>query len=81
MTQPTLPSNVDAERATLGSVLLNRDALAAIAAWLKPEYFYLERHNQIYEAMLACFNNRVPPIPAPSLKSSGGAVTSNKWVV
>jgi replicative DNA helicase len=61
MTQPTLPSNVDAERATLGSVLLNRDALAAIAAWLKPEYFYLERHSQIYEAMLACFNNRVPP--------------------
>ncbi|NBU63683.1 MAG: replicative DNA helicase [Chloroflexia bacterium] len=61
MTQPTLPSNVDAERATLGSVLLNRDALAAIAAWLKPEYFYLERHNQIYEAMLTCFNNRVPP--------------------
>ena len=61
MTQPTLPSNIDAERATLGSVLLNRDALAAIAAWLKPEYFYLERHSQIYEAMLACFNNRVPP--------------------
>ena len=61
MTQPTLPSNVDAERATLGSVLLNRDALAAIAAWLEPEYFYLERHSQIYEAMLACFNNRVPP--------------------
>jgi replicative DNA helicase len=61
MTQPTLPSNVDAERATLGSVLLNRDALAAIAAWLKPEYFYLERHSQIYEAMLACFNNRIPP--------------------
>lgn len=45
----------------MGSVLLNRDALAAIAAWLKPEYFYLERHSQIYEAMLACFNNRVPP--------------------
>lgn len=61
MTQPTLPSNVDAERATLGSILLNRDALAAIAAWLKPEYFYLERHSQIYQAMLACFNNRVPP--------------------
>ncbi len=61
MTQPTLPNNVDAERATLGSILLNRDALAAIAAWLKPEYFYLERHSQIFEAMLACFNNRVPP--------------------
>ncbi len=61
MTQPALPHSIDAERATLGSILLNRDALAAIAAWLRPEYFYLERHTQIYEAMLACFNNRVPP--------------------
>lgn len=61
MTQPTLPNNIDAERATLGSILLNRDALAAVASWLKTEYFYLERHGQIYEAMLQCFNNRVPP--------------------
>ncbi|MEY3989398.1 MAG: hypothetical protein RI985_479, partial [Chloroflexota bacterium] len=43
------------------SILLNRDALAAVASWLKTEYFYLERHGQIYEAMLHCFNNRVPP--------------------
>jgi replicative DNA helicase len=61
MTQPTLPNNIDAERATLGSILLNRDALAAVASWLKTEYFYLERHGQIYEAMVQCFNNRVPP--------------------
>lgn len=61
MTQPSLPSNVDAERATLGSVLLNRDALAAIESWLKPEFFYVERHALIYEAMVQCFNNRVPP--------------------
>jgi replicative DNA helicase len=61
MTQPTLPNNIDAERATLGSILLNRDALAAVASWLKTEYFYLERHGQIYESMLHCFNSRVPP--------------------
>ena len=61
MTQPALPHSIEAERATLGSILLNRDALAAVAAWLRPEYFYLERHTQIYEAMLACFNNRIPP--------------------
>ncbi len=61
MTQPSLPSNVDAERATLGSVLLNRDALAAIEPWLRPEFFYLERHALIYDAMLHCFNARVPP--------------------
>jgi len=61
MTQPTLPNNIEAERSTLGSILLNRDALAAIASWVLPEYFYLERHALIYDAMLACFNNRVPP--------------------
>jgi len=61
MTQPSLPHNIEAERATLGSILLNRDALSAINAWIKSEYFYLERHGQIYDAMVACYNNRIPP--------------------
>ena len=39
MTQPSLPHNIEAERATLGSILLNRDALSAINAWIKSEYF------------------------------------------
>lgn len=56
-----LPSNTDAERAVLGSVLLNRDAIIAVAAWLQPEDFYLEQHAWIYEAMVTCYNNRVPP--------------------
>ena len=61
MTQAELPQNIEAERATLGSILLNRDAIVAVAAWLRPEYFYLQRHGQIFEAMLACYNNRIPP--------------------
>lgn len=56
-----LPSNIESERAVLGSVLLNRDAIIAIAAWLQPEDFYTEQHAWIFEAMLACYNNRVPP--------------------
>lgn len=56
-----LPSNIEAERAVLGSVLLNRDAVIAIAAWLQPDDFYTEQHAWIYEAMLHCYNNRVPP--------------------
>jgi replicative DNA helicase len=61
MTQLELPQNIESERATLGSILLNREAIVAVAAWLRPEYFYLQRHSQIYEAMLACYNARIPP--------------------
>ncbi len=56
-----LPANIEAERATLGAVLIERDAVIALAAWLAPEHFYLEKHRWIYEAVLQCYNKRVPP--------------------
>jgi replicative DNA helicase len=60
---PALPADVNAERAMLGSILLERDAIIAVASWMQPEYFYLEKHAWIYEAMQACYNRRpsVPP--------------------
>ena len=61
MTIPEPPQNIEAEQAVLGSILLNRDAIIAVASWLRPDYFYLQRHAQIYAAMLACYNRRVPP--------------------
>jgi replicative DNA helicase len=57
----TLPANIEAERATLGTVLLNREAIIAVASWLTKDDFYVEQHAWMYEAMLACYNNRVPP--------------------
>jgi replicative DNA helicase len=61
MTQSEQPQNLEAEKATLGSILLNREAIVAVGSWLMPEHFYLQRHCQIYEAMLACYNARIPP--------------------
>jgi len=61
MTHPELPQNIEAEKATLGSILLNREAIVAVAPWLLSEYFYMDRHAQIYEPMLACYNARIPP--------------------
>lgn len=58
----SLPADINAERAVLGAILIERDAIIAVAPWLVPDYFYLERHTWIYEAMLACFNHR-PSIP------------------
>ena len=56
-----LPSNLEAERATLGSLLLDRDAIIAVAAWLAADHFYLEKHRWVYEAVLSCYARRVPP--------------------
>ena len=50
-----------AERATLGAILLDREAIVAVAAWLTPDHFYLEQHALVYEAMLACRHRREPP--------------------
>jgi replicative DNA helicase len=57
----SLPADINAERATLGSILLERDAIIVIAPWLSPDYFYLEKHAWIYQAMLDCYNQRIPP--------------------
>lgn len=56
-----LPANLEAERATLGALLIERDAIIAVASWLAPDHFYLEKHRWIYEAVLQCYNRRVPP--------------------
>jgi replicative DNA helicase len=57
----SLPFDLDAERATLGSMLLQRDAIIAVDGWLAPDHFYLEQHAWVYEAMVACYRRRVPP--------------------
>lgn len=56
-----LPYNLEAEQATNGSCLLNRDAIVAIADWLKPEHFYSEQQRLIYGAIVDCYRRRVPP--------------------
>ncbi len=59
--EKSLPHNDAAERATLGSIFLDREAVVPIAAWLLPEHFYTERHAWVYEAQLACYTRRTPP--------------------
>lgn len=61
MTTAELPHNLDAERDTLGSILLNRDAIVEVAAWLTPAMFYSHKHADIYAAMLYLFGQRTPP--------------------
>jgi replicative DNA helicase len=56
-----LPVDIGAEQACLGALLMDRDAIVAVAPWLRAEHFYLEKHAWVYEATLSCLERRVPP--------------------
>lgn len=45
---PTLPSNVEAEQAVLGSLMVNKDVYSHVADVLKPEHFHDPVHARIY---------------------------------
>jgi replicative DNA helicase len=61
MPDKPLPADINAEAAALGSMLMDRDAVIAVAAWLEPSHFYLEKHRHVYAAILACHARREPP--------------------
>lgn len=51
--QPELsPHSIEAEEATLGSLLTAPGFVPLVRSFLKPEDFFLERHGWIYEAIL-----------------------------
>lgn len=54
------PHSTEAEGSVLGALLLDKDAVIAVAEFLTPEDFYEERHRQIYEACLDLYEERVP---------------------
>jgi replicative DNA helicase len=73
-TNKAIPADIEAEKSVLGSLLMNRDAIIAVAPWLSSAMFYLEAHGWIYEACLSCYNRRVPPdtrMVADELKRNG----------
>jgi replicative DNA helicase len=45
------PQNIDAERSTLGSMLLDKDAIFRAVEILKPEDFYKDAHRLIFKAV------------------------------
>ena len=57
----TPPYDIDAERALLGSILLNRDALIPVAPLVRAADFYTVSHQQVYAAMLSLAQQRQPP--------------------
>jgi replicative DNA helicase len=54
------PHSQEAEESVLGAMLLDKDAVIAVAEFLLPEDFYDERLKAIYEACLDLYENRTP---------------------
>ena len=51
-----LPQNIQCEQSSLGSMLLDKEAVMATSNSLKPEDFYPEKHQIIYENILNLFS-------------------------
>jgi len=54
------PQNLEAEQATLGAMLVEREAIARVVDLLDPEDFYSPQHQMLYRAMIDLFNDSDP---------------------
>jgi replicative DNA helicase len=54
------PQSLEAEQATLGAMLMERDAIARVVDVLEPEDFYGPQHQLLYRAMIDLFNDSEP---------------------
>lgn len=54
------PHSIEAEQSVLGSMLLDKEAVAAAAESLRGEDFYNENHKEIFEAMLDIYDRGRP---------------------
>src|SRR3990172_5484936 len=54
------PHSPEAEESVLGALLLDKDAVIAIAEFLKSSDFYDDRHSSIYECAVELYEERIP---------------------
>jgi replicative DNA helicase len=50
-----MPTNIEAEEAILGGILIDPEAISRIAELLRPEFFSISAHQTIYKSALALF--------------------------
>ena len=54
------PQNIEAEKSTLGAILLDKEALNQVIDFLRPEDFYNRAHQLVFASMAALFEKREP---------------------
>lgn len=54
------PFSFEAEQSVLGAVIVEPSVIDILIPLLRPEYFYMEQHRRIFEAMLSMYGGRTP---------------------
>lgn len=55
------PTDIPAERATIGSLIINRDAIIKVEPFLRAGHFMDPRHARIYQAICDLYHRLEPP--------------------
>lgn len=58
-----LPADSNAERALLGALLANPDAIVEVEPWFDAAWFSQQQYRWMYDAILACGNQTPPLVP------------------
>ncbi|MFI5241326.1 MAG: replicative DNA helicase [Microgenomates group bacterium] len=83
------PHSQEGEESVIGAMLLDKDAIIAVAEFLQAEDFYDDRLKEIYHAILALYEERIPVDvltvtdqlkKRKSLKEIGGATILSELV-
>ncbi len=54
------PHSLEAERSTIGSLLVDKDSILKISDFLRPEDFYHDAHRIVYQAIVDLYDKRSP---------------------
>ena len=54
------PNSIEAECSVLGAILLDKNAVVEIAAFLRPAHFYKDDHSKIFDCILELYEEREP---------------------
>ena len=69
-----LPQSLEAEQAVIGSMLIDPACIAEVIELLRPEDFYAEEHQRIFETIYSMFNSalKIDPVTVlDRLKAQG----------
>lgn len=54
------PHNLEAEQSILGALLIDWNALSEVSGRLRTDAFYLEKHREIYDAIMSLYEESLP---------------------
>ena len=56
----SLPQSIEAEQSVIGSMIIDKNAIAKVLEGFKEEDFYRDAHKVIFKAILEMFQKDIP---------------------